>query len=113
MKFIHVKTAFPILEGTLDEFRVDWPLADFPFLTWGPTVYEGLQKLRDIFTVKSPPNVTIVDGIMLAWLFTSVQAKALRADNESLTKRVGEFEHRLANLEQTLVSLVSRHGGDT
>lgn len=105
MQFIDIaKKQFQILEGSLDQFTVDWPLSDFPFATWGPTVYASLQKLRDIFTVKSPPNVAIVDGIMMAWSFTSVQAKALRAENEELRKRVGKLEHDLANVMQTLAN---------
>ena len=101
------KQSFPILEGTLDQFFVDWPLGEFPFATWGPLVFQGLQKLRDIFTLKSPPNVTIVDGIILGWLFTSVLGKTLRAENESLRKRVGELEHRIAGIDQTLSNLLA------
>lgn len=113
MQFINrdEKQSFEILAGTPETFTVDWPVGAYPLGPWGQKVYEALLVLRNMFTQKAPPNVALVDGVILGWLYQSVEVKALRADNEELRKRLGKLEHDLANVQQTVASLVSNAPG--
>jgi len=101
------KTTFTLLAHADDKLSFDWPTGACPPGPWGAKVYAALKNLRNVFTQQSPPNVPLVDGILLGWVYTAMETETLRAENDDLRKRVGVLEHDLANVLQLLANRAS------
>jgi hypothetical protein len=92
------KTEFVLLAGTEHEVRFDWPTGACPPGTWGEKVYAALAKLRTLLSHQSPQLVPLVDGILLGWVYASIEAQRLRDDNTALEARLKKVEHDLKNV---------------
>lgn len=120
------RTSFTLLEGTDDKFEIDWPTVAFPVGLWGVKVYDALRALRDAATRTAPQTVPVFDGVILGWIYTAIEAQALRDANakmrdvvEDLEKRVRALEHDLRNVEavqqaqrDTRATAKKSHDGD-
>ena len=95
-----------LLEGTDQKFAFDFP-GNIPLGLGGVKIHAALRKLHSKMA-ENPGTVgycALVDGLLLGWAYTSVEAKNLRAEGEAQRKRIGELEHRLASLEQAVTNL--------
>lgn len=101
----NAKKTFVLNEGTEDKVEFDWPVGAYPPGTWGARIYEGLLALRDVVTRSNPQIVPVVDGVALAWIYTSLLSERTRSENDALRKRVDDLQARIDGLESALVRL--------
>lgn len=93
------KSVFVLLDGTKEKIEFDWPTGACPPGSWGAKVYQALSKLRGMLSQQSPPMVPLVDGILLGWVYTSLETQRLREQNDELVKRIDKLEHDLRNVQ--------------
>ena len=104
----NVMNEYVLLDGTDQKFAFQFP-ANIPIGQAGVKLHDALKRLHAKMA-EHPGTMGycgLVDAAMLGWVYTSVEATNLRAENEELRKRVGALEHKLAGVEQSITNLTA------
>lgn len=89
--------------GTDDEQYIGWPDTHRPLRNYFTSVQETLQLLRNTFASRGQlPQVAIVDGIWLNWVYCAMDVERLDAEIEATRAEIREVRWQLCGMGEVL-----------
>lgn len=94
-------TEFTLLEGTPEAFSFKWPTAKIPIGPFVPKVDAVfLQEMMPRLAQTRSPEIFLIHGIRLGWIFTAMEAERARNDLAKAKDEIADLRARIEKLEK-------------
>jgi hypothetical protein len=100
------RTRYVLGHGTSDEQSINWPDTHRPLRNYFASVQETLILLRNTFASRGQlPQVAMVDGIWLTWVYCAMDVQRLNAETQALRDEVDAVRSQLAAMGEVFADL--------
>jgi hypothetical protein len=100
------RTRYVLGHGTSDEQSINWPDTHRPLRNYFASVQETLILLRNTFASRGQlPQVAMVDGIWLNWVYSAMDVQRLNAETQALRDEVAEVRSQLAAMGEAFTDI--------